>query len=234
MASPIQPESGDPGRAVEDYVKAVFSLGRASGNGQASVGALATRLGVTPGSASAMVKRLAAQGLVVHEPYKGVVLTDEGEALALSVIRRHRLIESFLAEELGMPWDQVHHEAEVIEHVVSDTVVDLIAAKLGNPTHDPHGDPIPARDLTIADHLATTTLWDAHDGATMHLASVSDTDPAMLRHLAECGIRPGTRITVVEHQPFDGPFVIAVGRTRHSIGPSLARAMRLGDAGDSG
>ena len=232
MQPPKQGRSGDPGRAMEDYAKAIFGLGRDSGNGQASVGELASRLGVTPGSASAMVKRLVAQGLVVHQRYRGVSLTPDGEALALAVIRRHRLIETFLAEELGMPWDQVHHEADVIEHVLSDTVVDLIAAKLGDPTHDPHGDPIPARDLTM-DEPRTTTLWDAPDGASMLFASVSDSDPTMLRHLGEHGIRPGTRIRVVKHEPFDGPVRIRVGRSAHSIGPSLARSMRLCDDGDA-
>jgi len=217
----------DPGRAVEDYVKAIYRLERESGCGEAAIGALAELLAVTPGSASAMVKRLDEQGLVDHRPYRGVSLTPEGERIALTVIRRHRLIESFLAEELGMPWDEVHREAEVIEHVVSDVVIERMAAKLGDPTHDPHGDPIPSRELQLNER-PTTTLWDAPDGATLELARVSDADPQMLRYLAECGIGPGTPISILAHDPFEGPVQVRVKRRRHAIGRALARAMELG------
>ncbi len=225
----IPTSEGPAGRATEDYAKAIFSLAQDSGDGGVPVRAIAMRLGVTQGSASAMVKRLAARGLVAHERYGAVRLTDEGRLIALAVLRRHRLIETFLAAELGMGWDRVHHEAEVIEHVLSDDVLELIAAKLGHPTHDPHGDPIPSADLVMSDDR-TTTLWETQAGTRATLAGVSDADPEMLRYLADRGIRPGTAVEVISREPFDGPVLIRVGRRRHSIGRGLALAMRL-DAG---
>jgi DtxR family transcriptional regulator, Mn-dependent transcriptional regulator len=134
--------------AIEDYAKAIYQLGPADG-GAVSTNALAARLGVTPASASGMIRRLAELGLVDHVPYKGVRLTAAGERVALEVLRHHRLLELYLAEALGLPRDRVHEEAEVLEHVLSDELEQLIAAKLGHPTHDPHGDPIPSADLLI-------------------------------------------------------------------------------------
>src|SRR5258706_11137161 len=134
--------------AVEDYAKAISALQR-RGGGAVSTNALAERLDVTPASASGMVKRLDELGLVSHEPYRGVRLTPSGLRLALEVIRHHRLLELYLAEQLGVPWDRVHEEAEALAHVLSEDLEARIAAKLGNPTHDPHGDPIPSADLDI-------------------------------------------------------------------------------------
>src|SRR5438270_5184886 len=134
--------------AIEDYAKAIYALER-RGSHTVTTNALADRLGVTPGSASGMVKRLGELGLAEHRPYHGVSLTAEGRRVALEVMRHHRLLESYLVESLGVPWDRVHEEAEVLEHVLSEDLEELIAAKLGDPTHDPHGDPIPTRDLTI-------------------------------------------------------------------------------------
>src|SRR5437016_8637163 len=141
--------SGAPtSSAVEDYAKAIYALA-AESDGPVSTNAVAERLGVTPASASAMVKRLDELGLARHVPYRGVELTARGSQLALEVLRHHRLLELYLAETLGVPWDRVHDEAEVLEHVISEELEDLIAAKLGNPTRDPHGDPIPTRDGRI-------------------------------------------------------------------------------------
>src|SRR5437764_4501043 len=134
--------------AIEDYAKAIYALERRAGEA-VSTNALADRLGVTAASASGMVKRLAELGLVEHEPYRGVQLTDDGRRVALEVMRHHRLLELYLVQSLGVPWDRVHEEAEVLEHVLSEDLEELIAAKLGDPTHDPHGDPIPTRELTI-------------------------------------------------------------------------------------
>src|SRR5579863_143005 len=134
--------------AIDDYAKAIFAL-QSRGEEPVSTSALAERLGITPGSVSAMLKKLDELGLVTHEPYRGVRLTPAGRRVALEVIRHHRLLERFLADALGMPWDRVHAEAEVLEHVLSDELEELIASKLGDPTVDPHGDPIPTRDLTI-------------------------------------------------------------------------------------
>ena len=132
--------------AVEDYAKAIYALQERGEGCAVTTNALAERLHVTPASASAMAKKLDAMGLVTHVPYKGVQLTAKGSAIALEVIRHHRLLEAYLSESLGLPWDRVHDEAEVLEHVLSEELEDLIAAKLGDPTHDPHGDPIPTRD----------------------------------------------------------------------------------------
>jgi DtxR family Mn-dependent transcriptional regulator len=194
--------------------------------------AVAERLGVTAGSVSAMFRKLADRGLVELEPYHGVRLTPAGRALALEVVRHHRLLERFLADELDVPWDRVHDEAEVLEHVLSEYLEERIAAKLGDPTHDPHGDPIPTAELEIEEH-ETASLADLPDGARGCFTRVSDSDPAMLRYLGERGIAPGDRLEVVERQPFGGPVFARFGDVVHPFGGALARAMRvtLDDAG---
>lgn len=211
--------------AVQDYVKAIWGLEQRQ-PGKVTTTALAERLGVTAGSASAMVKRLAERGLVSHEPYRGVSLTPKGARAALEVIRRHRLLETYLVEELGMPWDRVHEEAEVLEHVLSAELEALIAAKLGDPTHDPHGDPIPSAELEIADE-ETVSLSALEAGQRGRLVRVSDTDPEMLRYLAERGIAPGVRLEVTERQPFGGALFVRVGDADHVLGGALAEAMRI-------
>ena len=187
--------------------------------------ALAERLGVTAGSASGMVKRLGELGLVEHEPYHGVSLTEDGRRVALEVLRHHRLLELYLAESLGVPWDRVHQEAEVLEHVLSEELEELIAARLGDPTRDPHGDPIPTRDLKI-DEGDSVSLQSLQAGARGTFTRVSDSDPQMLRFLAERGIAPGGEFEVVEKQPFDGPLFVRFGDEVHVLGGALARAMR--------
>ena len=211
--------------AVEDYAKAIYALELREGDA-VSTNALADRLGVTPASASGMVKRLGELGLVEHQPYHGVSLTDDGRRVALEVMRHHRLLELYLVETLGVPWDRVHQEAEVLEHVLSEELEELIAAKLGNPTHDPHGDPIPTRDLRIEEG-STQSLQALDAGARGTFARVSDSDPEMLRFLAERGIAPGDELEVVEKQPFDGPLFVRFGEHVHVLGGSLARAMRV-------
>jgi DtxR family Mn-dependent transcriptional regulator len=211
--------------AVEDYAKAIYALEQRAG-AAVSTNALADRLGVTPASASAMVKRLDGLGLVTHVPYRGVQLTAAGTKVALEILRHHRLLELYLAETLGVPWDRVHDEAEVLEHVLSEELEELIAAKLGNPTHDPHGDPIPARDGTIAE-AASIALNDLTPGARGTFVRVSDSDPAMLRYLAERGIAPGADLEVIEKQPFDGPLFVRFADEVHVLGGELARAMRV-------
>ena len=210
---------------VEDYVKAVYMLELREGT--ASTTTLAARLDVTPGAVSGMLPKLTALGLVEHEPYRGVRLTDRGRLVALEVVRHHRLLELFLVESLGMGWDEVHAEAEVLEHVLSEELEELIAAKLGHPTLDPHGDPIPSRDLAIADDVESRDLYQLEPGARGTLVRVSDDDPEMLRFLAERGITPGTRLEVVDRQPFDGPLTVRVGDQVHVLGAVLTRAMRV-------
>lgn len=211
--------------AVEDYAKAIYALeGRAQK--PVSTNALAARLGVTAASASGMVKRLHELDLVTHEPYRGVSLTDSGRRVALEVIRHHRLLELYLVESLGVPWDRVHEEAEVLEHVLSEELEELIAAKLGDPTHDPHGDPIPTRELTIEEGV-TESLESLTAGARGVFVRVSDSDPEMLRYLAARGIAPGEAFEVLERQPFGGPLFVRFGEDVHPLGGELARAMRV-------
>jgi len=163
---------------------------------------------------------------VSHEPYHGMRLTPAGEKVALEVIRHHRLIELYLAEALGMPWDRVHDEAEVLEHAISEELSDLIAEKLGDPTHDPHGDPIPTRDGRI-EEPDTRALSDCEPGDLVVLTRVSDSDPEMLRYLGERGIEPGTELEVVGREPFGGPVSVRVGGDELPLGLGLARAMRI-------
>ncbi|MGI8903968.1 MAG: metal-dependent transcriptional regulator [Solirubrobacteraceae bacterium] len=214
-----------PSAAVQDYCKAIFSL-QARGRESVSTTALAGRLEITPGSVSAMLSKLEKLGLVVHAPYRGVELTAEGRRVALEVIRRHRLLESFLGDALGMSWDRVHAEAEVLEHVLSEDLEHLIDDKLGHPTTDPHGDPIPTADLEL-DERATQSLESLAVGDEGMFVRVSDSDPDMLRYLGERGISPGDGFAVRDRQPFGGPLFVAFGEREHAIGGQLAAAMRV-------
>jgi DtxR family Mn-dependent transcriptional regulator len=159
-------------------------------------------------------------------PYKGVQLTEAGERLALEVIRHHRLLELYLAESLDVPWDRVHAEAEVLEHVLSEELEELIAAKLGNPTVDPHGDPIPTAELEIEERR-TEALSDLEPRAVATFVRISDSDPEMLRYLADRGIAPGDSFEVLDKQPFDGPIFTRFGDQVHVLGGALAKAMRV-------
>src|SRR5438874_8526099 len=158
--------------AVEDYAKAIYALETRKGHA-VSTNAIAERLGVTAASASGMVKRLGELGLVEHQPYHGVSLTRDGRRVALEVMRHHRLLELYLVKSLGVPWDRVHQEAEVLEHVLSEELEELIAAQLGDPTHDPHGDPIPTRDLTIEEER-TQSMQTLEAGDRGTFTRVSD------------------------------------------------------------
>ncbi len=211
--------------AVEDYAKAIYAL-ESRGGATVTTTAIADRLGVTAASASGMVRKLCELELVSHEPYKGVRLTERGAEVALEVIRHHRLLELYLAESLGLPWDRVHAEAEVLEHVLSEELEDLIAAKLGNPTRDPHGDPIPTRDLVI-EETPSVAMSSLEPGASGMFVRISDSDPAMLRYLAERGIAPGDTFEVIEKQPFGGPLFASFGDSVHVLGGQLADAMRV-------
>jgi DtxR family Mn-dependent transcriptional regulator len=181
--------AADVSQAVQDYAKAIWSLAQ-RGEEPVSTSAIAERLEVSPASASAMLKRLEALGLLRREPYRGVQLTPAGERVALEVIRHHRLLELYLAEALGMSWDRVHDEAEVLEHAISPQLSELIAEKLGNPTHDPHGDPIPTAEGEI-DEAPTRALADLAPGERGVFARVSDSNPEMLRYLTDRGIGRG-------------------------------------------
>lgn len=210
--------------AVQDYAKAIHALEER--DGEVTTTALAERLCVTPASASAMVRRLVEQALVTHEPYKGIALTEAGRTLALEMIRHHRLLETYLSVSLDMPWDRVHAEAEVLEHVLSEELEARIAAKLGHPTHDPHGDPIPSADLEVEpDDTRALVALEPGDRGT--LARVADAEPEMLRYLSARGITPGAELQVVDKQPFGGPLFVAVGAETHALGGRLAASMRV-------
>jgi DtxR family Mn-dependent transcriptional regulator len=214
--------------AVQDYTKAIYSLERRREGGAVSTNALAERMGVSAASASSMVKKLDSLGLVQHVPYRGVVLTERGMKVALEVLRHHRLLERYLAEELGVPWDRVHDEAEVLEHVLSEELEELIADKLGHPTIDPHGDPIPTKELEIVE-ADTIGMEHLDVGDTGRLVRVSDSDPEMLRYLSARGIAPGDDFAIIDKQPFGGPIFARFGTCPdvHPLGGRLASAMRV-------
>lgn len=216
---------GTSSEAVEDYAKAIYkSQGRQEG--PVSNSTLSDVLGVSPGAVTAMLKRMDELGLVSHVPYRGATLTPAGERLAIEVIRHHRLIEAYLAEALGMPWDKVHAEAEVLEHYISEDLEERIAAALGDPSHDPHGDPIPNSELVLAEQ-ATTALSELALGDSGIFVRVSDSDPKMLRYLGEREIAPGDRLEVIDRQPFGGPLSVRFAAGTFAIGGGLAGAMRV-------
>jgi DtxR family Mn-dependent transcriptional regulator len=202
--------------AVEDYLKSIYELQH--NQGKVATNALAERLSVAPASATGMIKKLAGMHLVSHEPYQGVVLTAAGEKIALEVIRHHRLIELYLAEALGVPWDQVHDEAEKWEHVLSEDLEDRIDAMLGHPTTDPHGAPIPDRNGTIA-QPAIVRLSDLRPGQ----------DSALLRYLGSLALYPGAAIRVVTAAPFDGPLTIRLGAADHALGREVTSHIFVSD-----
>jgi DtxR family transcriptional regulator, Mn-dependent transcriptional regulator len=216
-------------RSVEDYLKAIYRL--SPGGRHASTSDIAHLLELSAPSVSGMVKRLSELGLLEHTPYKGVQLTDAGRRAALRMVRRHRLIEAYLVEFLGYPWDAVHAEAERLEHAVSDILVERMAAALGHPAVDPHGDPIPAADGSIHE-LATTPLTDVSAGTTVEIRRVDERDPERLRYLAARGLVPGVVLTLLDHQPFGGPLTVEVAGERHVIGEELAQVVRCVPAGD--
>lgn len=218
----------DVSAPLEDCAKAIYSLSTRTGGQPVSTNALAQRLDLAPATVTAMLKRLADQGLANHRPYHGVTLTAAGERVALEVIRHHRLLERFLVEELGLPWDRVHAEAEVLEHVLSEELEELIDRRLGHPTTDPHGDPIPAPDLVVVE-VPTRSLDELEPGEACRFVRVSDADPVALRHLDDCGVGLGMEVRVVEREPFGGSLVVFVdGRCEpKNLGPDLARTMRV-------
>ena len=205
-------------RSVEDYLKAIYRL---SLKGQAaSTSDIAHHLELSAPSVSGMIKRLSEQGLLEHVPYKGVELTAQGRRVALRMVRRHRLIEAYLVAFLGYGWENVHDEAERLEHAVSDVLIERIASALGNPRFDPHGDPIPDADGSI-NELVYTPLAEIPVGETAEIRQVDTRQPDRLRYIASFGLKPGTLVTVVDCQPFQGPITIRSGGKRHVIGHEI-------------
>jgi DtxR family transcriptional regulator, Mn-dependent transcriptional regulator len=217
-------------RSVEDYLKAIYRL---SPQGRtASTSEIAQRLELSPASVSGMVKRLSEHGLLEHVPYKGVQLTADGRRAALRMLRRHRLIEAYLVASLGYTWDTVHEEAERLEHAVSDTLVERMAAVLGHPAVDPHGDPIPTPEGDI-DELPSVPLSDVPAGASVEIRQVEEGQPDRLRYMASVGLRPGVRVRVLDRQPFGGPITLEVAGQTHIIGNELGQVVRCASDEDA-
>src|SRR5690242_8409697 len=214
---------------VEDYLKAIYAIGK--GSGPAATNEIAQRLELTPASVSGMVRRLADQGLLAYERYHGVKLTESGRRAALRTLRRHRVIEAYLTEALGYPWDRVHDEAERLEHAASDELVDRMAATIGEPEVDPHGAPIPTRDGAV-DETEYRSLAELSVGRSGSVVRVADEDPEMLRYLGELAIVPGKRVTVKARAPYDGPITLSIGRQELSIGPALAAQVLVAPLAD--
>lgn len=208
--------------SVQNYLKAIYQL--QEDNETVTTTALAGHLEISAASATNMIKKLARLKLVRHSPYHGVELTKAGEKMALEVLRHHRLIELFLAEALGVPWEEVHAEAEKIEHVISEDLEDRIANFLGDPSHDPHGDPIP----TKAGHVERPvyqSLFEIDAGQSAVIARVSDQNPDHLKHFSKLGLIPDATVDVVEREPFEGPLRVRVGEGEHTLDETLARSI---------
>ena len=210
--------------AIEDYLKTIYAL--SVFDGRVSTSQIADELGVNPASVTGMIQKLAAfdPPLVKYQKHYGVILTPEGERIALEIIRHHRLIETFLHETLGFDWDAVHDEADRLEHVISEEFEERISQALGNPTHDPHGDPIPDRDLQMPSQ-ATTRLIDLRTGQEAIIQRVSNSDPELLRYLSERGLVPGVALKVLDYSPFDDNLCLQLNAQAESqvLGPRVTR-----------
>jgi DtxR family Mn-dependent transcriptional regulator len=213
---------------AEDYLKAIYDIERGAPGESVATTDLAQRLAIAPASVTGMVKRLADQGLIEHERYRGVRLTDRGRLAALRTLRRHRVIEAYLAQALGYAWDRVHDEAERLEHAASDELVDRMAAAIGEPKVDPHGAPIPTRDGGMAEEVALRTLGDLREGERGRVARVSDKDAQRLRYLGSLGIVPGAVVQVVQRAPYGGPIAVMAEGAVRQIGPELAAQVVVG------
>jgi DtxR family transcriptional regulator, Mn-dependent transcriptional regulator len=211
--------------AVQDYLKAIYAL--EDSGARVTTSALAARMGVSAPSATAMTKRLAELGLVERAPYRGVALTDTGRTGALEVIRHHRLLERYLVDRLGLSLDEVHAEAELLEHALSEELEAKIDEELGFPTHDPHGDPIPDADLRLED-ARERSLADLQQGERAAVSRIPDRDPKLVRYLDELGLVPDASVEIVAHAPFGGPVTVRTGAGEHAISRELADSISAG------
>ncbi len=208
--------------AIEDYVKSIYLLQQE--HEQVTTSLLAAQLGVAPASVTGMLQRLDRLHLVAYTPYRSVELTELGRRTALEVLRHHRLLELYLTEALGYSWDEVHAEADVLEHAISEQLEARIAAQLGHPLADPHGDPIPGPDLTLPPAPAGS-LAEAPLGRRLRVVRVTNQDPAHLRYLTSLGLVPGAEVRVAERAPFDGPLTLAIGGVTRAVDSRMARAI---------
>jgi DtxR family Mn-dependent transcriptional regulator len=209
-------------QSIEDYLKVIFELTLAQD--RASTNQIAERMGVTPASVTGMLKRLAANQppLLDYHKHRGVVLTSEGEKVALEMIRHHRLIELFLHETLGYPWDEVHAEADRLEHVISEDFEERIAQALGNPDIDPHGDPIPTRDLVLP-QMSWARLDRLRAGQQAIVQRVDNENPELLRYLSDIGVIPGVCLEILSYSEFDGNLQLQVGDKILVLGPGVTQ-----------
>jgi DtxR family Mn-dependent transcriptional regulator len=209
---------------MEDYLKAIYKLQEENQNKAVSTTALADDMKVAPASVTNMCKKLADMNLLTYEPYQGVNFTPAGQKLALEVVRHHRLIELYLAEALGVPWDRVHEEAEKLEHVISEDLEERMAAALGDPQFDPHGAPIPSKAGVIvqpeSDYLVNMAVGDK-----LVVIEVDDNDPELLRHLGDKGLYPGINLRLSDIAPFEGPLTVDVGGQEHSLSYQVAKTI---------
>ncbi|NDK90913.1 metal-dependent transcriptional regulator [Gordonia desulfuricans] len=211
---------------TQDYLKVIWTS-QEWAEVKVTTKLLADKMGVSASTASESIRKLADQGLVSHEPYGAVTLTDAGRTAAILMVRRHRLLETFLVRELGYGWDEVHDEAEVLEHAVSDRLMARLDAKLGHPDRDPHGDPIPALDGSVPSPAADS-LADVEVGTSGTIARISDTDPEMLRYFDQVGVALDCTVTVIEKRPFAGTISITVNDAEPiDLGDIAARAIFL-------
>lgn len=205
-------------QAIQDYLKIIFKLQH--GGHVASTSAIAEKLAISPASVTGMVKKLSKMGLATHSPYHGVTLTEEGKALALELIRHHRLLELYLQKALGFTWDKVDAEAERLEHHISEEMEAAMAAFLGDPTEDPHGDPIPTKDGYMPD-IRYDRLSEIGPGQLVRIRRVKDSDPDLLRYLGTLGMYPHVIVEVVDKAPFDGPLVVRVSGAQQALGAQV-------------
>lgn len=207
---------------MQDYLRAIYAL--AAAGESVTTSALAARVGVSAPSATAMMKRLAELGLVERSPYRGVELTEAGRRGALEVLRHHRLLERYLVDSLGLPLDEVHAEADRLEHALSEELEQRIDSALGYPTHDPHGDPIPDRELRISDP-GGRVLLDLVPGDRSTVTRVPDANAELLRYLGELGLVPGAAVEVATVAPFGGPVTVRTATGAHALARELAGAV---------
>jgi len=211
-------------RAMEDYLKAIYLLTR--GTSKVTTSQIAGRMGCSAASVTNMLQKLANLKLVSYRPYQGVTLTRSGSKIALEVLRHHRLLELYLQEVLGYSWDEVHEEAERLEHVISEELEERIARALGHPTHDPHGHPIPGPEGELPAE-ASSLLWDADSGQRVKVSRVDDESPEVLRYLASIGVLPRTEIRILRKAPFNGPIHIRVAGNEYTLSEQLARQIHV-------
>jgi DtxR family Mn-dependent transcriptional regulator len=209
---------------MENYLKVIFEI--LEHEDRASTSTIAERMALAAPSVTAMVKKLADLRLVTHEPYQGVRLTRAGEMAAAEVVRHHRLIEKYLADALGVPWDRVHDEAEKLEHVISEDLEDRIDGALGFPTVDPHGAPIPLRDGTVK-RATARSLLSVSEGESVVVIEVDDRDPEVLRYLGARHLYPGTDVAVIRVEPFGGSIMVRVDKHEFTIGRDAAADVRV-------